>query len=354
MICFAWSGFPQYAARCIAAFVRATAEKVVVIGTRPDVPIEGMEALVGCPVYWVDENAETHTLRELLGELPRLFVVSGWSIPSFNRFRDEVRADGGKVIAMNDGNFIFSLKEVARALRFRLKYRRLYDAFFVPGKSGRRLMRFYGVSDRLIVEGMYSADASVFHDGKPLGERPKRMVYVGRFNERKNVLRLCEAFLAADGPERGWILALYGCGPLEAQLPKHPAIEINAFVQPEQLGDVYRNARCFALASLEEHWGLVVHEGALSGCVLLLSGCIGAAEDFLGPHNGYTFNPLSVESMRDAMQKVFEMDDHALVAARAESLELASRVGLDSFVAGVNYLMLTMSGMPANTVLSQE
>lgn len=337
MICFAWDGFPQYAARCVGAFVRSTTERVVVMATAPDVPIQGMDALAGCEVRWIVPT-ETLSLAEALGEIPRLLVVSGWCIPAFNRIRDEVRVGGGKVVVMNDGNFIPSLKEAMRALRFRLKYRRLYDAFFVPGKSGRRLMRFYGVPDRLIAEGMYSADASVFHDGKPLEERPKRMVYVGRFNERKNVLRLCEAFLAAGGPVQGWTLALYGCGPLESQLPKHPAIEINAFVQPEQLGDVYRNARCFALASLEEHWGLVVHEAALSGCVLLLSNCIGAAEDFLCSENGVTFAPKQIAAMAVAMGRVFSMNDTALRRAHTVSLAQASRFGLNTFVAGVEDL----------------
>ena len=40
MICFAWDGFPQYAARCVGAFVKTTSEQVVVVGTRPDVPVE--------------------------------------------------------------------------------------------------------------------------------------------------------------------------------------------------------------------------------------------------------------------------------------------------------------------------
>ena len=38
----AWPGLPDYAARCIRAVIERSAVSVAVIGTRPDVPIEGL------------------------------------------------------------------------------------------------------------------------------------------------------------------------------------------------------------------------------------------------------------------------------------------------------------------------
>lgn len=339
MICFAWSGFPQYAARCIGAFVRQTTEEVVVIGTTPDVPIKGMEALAGCPVYWVKPNEQVDIVQ-LIGQIPSHLFVSGWGIPAFNGMADVVRAAGGKVIASNDANYIFSFKEILRALRFRFLLKHKYDAFFVPGNAGVKLMRFYGAPNDKIVPGMYAADATLFKDGGDLIQRPKKMVYVGRLCERKNVRGLCKAFIEAKGPEKGWTLELYGCGEQKDLLPKdNPAIQIHDFLQPEQLAAVYRRARCFVLASFEEHWGLVVHEAALSGCVLLLSDCIGAAKDMLAQENGVTFNPKSLPSFVNAMEKVFAMDDKALIRAREVSLEMAKTKGTDAFIAGVNRLL---------------
>lgn len=37
MICFAWGGFPQYAARLVGAFVKSTDERVCVVGKPPAV-----------------------------------------------------------------------------------------------------------------------------------------------------------------------------------------------------------------------------------------------------------------------------------------------------------------------------
>lgn len=342
MICFVWDGFPQYAARCVGAFVKSTSEKVVVVATRPKVPIEGMEKVCGCTVHWVDFD-EKRPLKEVLGEVPRAAILSGWFSSLFNRWRDEVRAQGGRAIAMCDNNWMgWSLREFVKALRFRLLFRNKYDGFFVPGTSGVKLLQFYGVEREKIATGMYSADASIFHDGKPLPEREKKIVYVGQFIERKNVRRMLEAFVRSryevEG-DSGWELHLYGSGPLKDELNQtikqsnNQTIHIHDFVQPEQLASLYQSARIFCLPSLWEHWGLVVHEAALSGCALLLGNRTGAADDLLVEgKNGWAFDPYSVDDMARVMKIVMGADDATLTAMQTESLRMAKNVSLANFV----------------------
>lgn len=339
MICFCWVQLPQYAARCIGAFVKSTTEKVVVVATRPKVPIEGMDNVVGCDIKWINSESEGPSLKDHLGEAPRALFVSGWAIPIFNRYRDEVRAVGGRVFAMSDGNAASWWVTAMRAVRFRLKYRARYDGYFVPGVSGSRLFRVFGVKQRKIATGLYSADASLFHDGLPLQQREKRMIFVGRFEPVKNVIALCKAFRDAEGESNGWRLDLYGCGSLREYLRDGEGVFIHDFLQPPQLADAYRGARVFVLPSVREPWGLVVHEAALSGCVLLLSNCIGAAEDLMGKHNGFRFNPKKMQEIAEAMRRTFRMTDGELEIAHGESLERAAAISLGRFVAGVKQLL---------------
>ena len=203
MIVFAWDGFPQYAARCVGAFVRTTNERVMVVATRPDVPIEGMEKLCGCPVHWISPD-EPFNLSTFQPFNLSTFFVTGWKVPAFNRLRDQVRAKGGRIICMLDNNmmgrglFDFGFRdcliEIVKALRFRLTLRKHFDGFIVPGRAGRRLLRFYGVPDGKIFEGFYAADESLFTPGPAIEDRPKKIIYVGQLCERKNVRRLVEAF----------------------------------------------------------------------------------------------------------------------------------------------------------------
>lgn len=333
MIIFAWKEFPQYAARCIGAFVRATDESVVVVATRPLVPINGMESVCNCPVHWID-GAGSFDCPVRHGEGIALFTT-GWDVPAFNRLRDQVRARGGRTICLVDNNFIPSFVEIIRAIRFNLLFRRHYDAFVVPGRSGRKLLRFYGVPDDMIREGSYAADESLFTPGPALAERPKRIVYVGQFCERKNVKRLVEAFrrslevLRSGGLDVGaWSLGMYGSGPLKEKLValagtgRDGTVEVHDFLQPEELAAKYREARIFCLPSVEEHWGLVVHEAALSGCALLLSNRVGAADDLLEEGvNGLAFDPYDIGDMSakfaQAMARTFETED---VSERARGM----------------------------------
>ncbi len=354
MICFNWTGFPQYGARCIRAFVNALhEERCVVVAMRPDVPIRGMDELAGCPVIWVTPD-ERRGIAEVCGEMPKWIGISGWFSPLYNRWRDEVRAAGGRVICGSDNNLDFHgirsvIVETLKAIRFRLLYRSKYDYFLVPGRSGRRLMKFYGVPDDRIVEGSYGADETLFFNGAPLSERPKRMIYVGQLCERKNVLRMCEAFVAAN--ESGeWSLDLYGCGPLESTLKEYAdkksegRISVHPFAQPEELAEKYRKARLFCLPSLSEHWGLVVHEAALSGCVLLLSNRVGAVEDLLMPiekskGNGMSFDPYNVQAMEMGFRTAMTLTDDQLLVAQNTSCDLAQSFGPARFVASVKSML---------------
>lgn len=333
MICFAWNGFPQYAARCVGELVKKTNEKVVVVATTPSVPIKGMEDVCGCEVIWVKENCTIEEPLPFKVEDIKLLIVSGWATPAFNLLSSKVKSGGGKVVAMVDNNYIFSFKELLRAIRFRLLLKNKYDGFFVPGKSGRRLLRFYGVKDSLIKEGMYSADAKLFFSEKPLSQREKKIIFVGQLCNRKNVLRMIEAFRKANDKNE-WKLELYGCGPLKDQIKNGDGVSVYDFLQPEQLAEKYREARAFCLGSVEEHWGLVVHEAALSGCVLLLSDKVGAKEDLLSD-NGYLFNPYNVAEIESSFRRMMNMSDTELDLAQCNSVNKAKEINVEKFVHSV-------------------
>ncbi len=339
MICFAWRGFPQYAARCIRAFVPSTIEECRVVATPPKVPIQGMDKLTECPVHWI-KYGDKPSFIDLCGKVPDTLFIDGWATEEFNCLRDQVLNSGGRVFAMLDNNFIFSWKECLKAVRFQIKFRKLFNGYLVPGKSGQKLLTFYGAPKSRVFTGMYSADAGLFTSISEITNRPKTIVFVGELSKRKNIVPFTKAFLSiASEKRRDWRLEICGCGALKDQIPQDSAIVVHDFVQPEQLAAIYQKARIFALPSLEEHWGLVVHEGVLSGCVLLLSKQIGAAEDFIGAKNGVTFDAFNKKEMRQAIEKCITMTDEQFKLAQKESLELAHRISLQSFVNGCTSLI---------------
>lgn len=335
MICFAWEGFPQYAARCVGALVRSINERVVVLATRPGVPVKGMEELSNCEVHWVKAKTVID-LRQELGEIPRCLFSSAWWAPEFCNSWSIVRKNGGLVFGMIDNNYLPTIKCFLNGIRFRVCYAHRFDGFLVPGNSGVRLLRSYGVEDKKIAKGMYCADSSLFCSSIPLSKRHKSILYTGRLIGLKNVIRMSNAFLKANqevGEE--WKLEICGDGPLRNQLPRDSSIVTHGFVQPEFLAGLYQKMRCLVLPSFWDHWGMVVHEAALSGCMLLLSNRVGAADDFLSPNNGALFNPSDESEMVKAFCKVMTMTDEEMDNAGRISLQLAKSSDQNLFVQSV-------------------
>ena len=252
-----------------------------------------------------------------------------------------MRASGGKVCLLMDNNWRGDLRQMAGAPWFRAFQRRKFSAVLVPGKSGRRLARWYGMPDGKIFEGMYGADPQLFFNGPSLANRPKRIIFVGQYIERKGCVPLAQAFASVADRLPGWELWMYGSGPLQSAIPPHPAIKVNGFIQPEQLGALYRDARIFALPSNSEAWGLVVHEAALSGCQLLLSATVGAAPDFAMPANARTFRPGDEADLASAMVELAESAE--LSAAQLASVASARSHGPAEFARQVSAIVRQLS-----------
>lgn len=325
-----WNGLPPYAVAAIAAAIRRGPRKIVVASTRPSVPSPAeIEQSLGGRIHWIGTE-DACSFGDLGENVPAITFTAGWSVPSFMRLAREARRVGGKVVCMCDNSFRGDLRQVAGAVVYRLRYSRLFEHVWVPGKSSSRLMRFFGVPASRISEGLYTADTTVFTCTAPIESRPLRFVFAGQFIDRKNVLRLCEAFLrfrhAIAGP---CDLHLYGSGPLRDRMPAHPDIHVHPFATQSQLSAALNQARCLVLPSTLDHWGLVVHEAACCGTLLIASRATGAAQDLCLPTNSRLVDASSIDDIVGALHWVASLDPHELAVASRESRHLAAAFSIE-------------------------
>lgn len=343
MICIAWGGMPAYAACAIAKFVSVSTETVRLIGTPSDVPRTCSESIGGEVIHWVQDE-DSRSIYDVLGEVPRILVVSGWFIPSFNRFVAETKKAGGKVIVLLDHRWKFSVRTLLWVLHVRFSRLHQFDGFMVPGKSGMRLLRYAGVPRHKVAQGLYTADPGVFHDGAALEQREKRIIFVGRLDARKNILPFVEVFLDFAKTHPDWYLDCYGCGNMKDELlrivgGRSGQVRVHDFMQSAELAEHYRRSRVMVLPSLEDHWGVVVHEAALCGCAVLLSREVGAAEDLCTQVNGRVFTPTSRGEMMSVLQDMAQWDDSTWHAAHEESLRLAQTISPAVFASSLTILI---------------
>lgn len=339
-VVFLWPELPDYAARCLGALRQSSAEfNVHVVATKPKVPIIGMESSFGRTIIWLDGKAPA-SWRDLGLDVPDVLFVGGYSNIHFKRLELEARKSSAKIVLMSDNAWNASLKQVLiEPIRHKLLYRWRYDYVLVPGWAGAKLARRWGYSPEQIVTGMYGADISLFYPSCELFKRDKSIVFIGQLIERKNIKLLCEAFLVVCEKIPEWSLEVYGEGALADVLPRHPMISYNGFNQPAELASALRNARYLVLLSSSEHWGLVVHEAALSGCALLLSDKIGARHDLATDDNSIVCFSNTMEEVCNALLEFDKWSEHQWRKAQDCSIELSQKFGPQAFVDSIRGIL---------------
>lgn len=348
-IAFSWNGLPQYAARLLRAAIGRLGQDCAVVGSKPSVPVKGMEEALGQKVHWVDA-AKPVRWSDLGLPVPDIYFQSGWAYPAFSALGREVKQARGKIVGLSDANFRGDLRQrVLGPVAFRLVHRRHFDAMLVPGVQGTRLMRYFGMPASHIRQGMYGADPTLFNGGPPLAQRPKSFLFVGQFIPRKDVVGLARAFIKFAGRHPDWTLRITGSGAQRDEIPRHANIILEDFVQPEQLAERFRQVRFFVLPSLSEAWGLVVHEAALCGCALILSDTIGSARDMGSADNAISFKAGNEAALVDALERAAAFSDEQLQRAEAASRAHARKFGPDRFAAEVERLVSDLSGVPPKT-----
>jgi glycosyltransferase involved in cell wall biosynthesis len=130
-------------------------------------------------------------------------------------------------------------------------------------------------------------------DGDPL------FLFAGSLIERKNVVRLRDAFLAFG---RGALVVL-GDGPLRSELEGRPGIRVEGRVPHEVVPEYLAAADALVLPSLEEPLGQVLLE-AMASERSVVATRVGGPPEFVTPQAGALADPLSVDSIRAGLQHV--------------------------------------------------
>jgi hypothetical protein len=90
VIAVSWHGLPQYAARLLRVFCDQAHEEVAVVGTRPQVPVRGIEEALGRPIKWIEEAHASLIWSDIGMPIPDVYVQSGWGCRPFVSLGKEV------------------------------------------------------------------------------------------------------------------------------------------------------------------------------------------------------------------------------------------------------------------------
>jgi glycosyltransferase involved in cell wall biosynthesis len=202
--------------------------------------------------------------------------------------------------------------------------RRADHIITVSEYSARDIERLYGIP-RSRITVAYQAPAERFrprdkqncraHLEHAYGIRQPFLLYVGRLQARKNLVRLVEAFARVRSRHPDLILVMVGKPDLHYEkllarideLRLKEVVVFPGYISGDDLPLFYNAAELFVFPSIFEGFGLPVMESMASGLPTITSAgsCL---EEIVGG-GGLLIDPMSVDSIADAITRLLENPD---------------------------------------------
>jgi glycosyltransferase involved in cell wall biosynthesis len=277
------------------------------------------------------KNSNRGELKQLLAQInPTAIVCSGWMDSDYNAMAKAYCRQIPVVLTL-DNWWTGSLKQWLAVLTSPFFIHRHFNRAWVPGAPQQHFAEKLGFQDQKLATGFYCADPGPFekiHEIRKNRQPSKKLLYIGRYLDVKGIQELWSAFerLSDDFPE--WELHCIGTGDLWDKRTIHPKIVHHGFKQPDELAAHLEDAACFVMPSKKEPWGVVLHEMAIAGLPLLVSGQVGAAMRFLEyGKNGFSFDINGLESaLRSFLSlpssKPLEMGEHSNLLGAKDHLNV--------------------------------
>jgi glycosyltransferase involved in cell wall biosynthesis len=156
----------------------------------------------------------------------------------------------------------------------------------------------------------------------PGGGRP-RFLCIGALTERKNVVRLADAFERL----REGTLTFLGDGPLRPRLEGRSNVELAGSVGHDEIPARIAQAHVVCQPSLIEPFGQAVLEGMACGRSVVATR-IGGPPEFVPPEAGVLADPLDVEALTQALRSTAALpcpNPAARAAAEAHDVRVQAR-----------------------------
>lgn len=318
-----WTGLSGYLNACLKELAARENVEIFVAHRAPvqEAPFdEGQFSWIQNRLMWRTAS-ELEVLEERLRAFrPNLLMFAGWAVPAY---RKAAKAQQGKCLRiMTMDNCWLAMPKQKLATWVAPYYiHPLADMAWVPGERQAIFARKLGFSQRSILRGLYCCDQKSIEEnfiarvaeGRSV---PRAFLFVGRFVQEKGIDTLVKAYdIYRDNSADPWPLICCGTGPLQHLLANKPGIQVEGFLQPEQLRSRFGSSGCLVLPSDFEPWAVVVHEAASAGLLILASENVGSTVHLVqAGYNGYIFGGKDVEGLAALMMQVDAMPDKRLDA----------------------------------------
>jgi glycosyltransferase involved in cell wall biosynthesis len=206
-----------------------------------------------------------------------------------------------------------SLKDKIITAPFRLIFRYLFKRSAMVVSLGGRLtgilQQLAGANGKVVV--LPNAVNIPAEMNRSFTNLPVKFLFVGRFAFNKGIGILLDAImeLNKEGYENKMFFNLVGKGPLYDEFKsiyQAPNIHFAGFADDNELSALYRSSDVFVLPTLFEGMPTVVLEAMCYSMPVIVTD-VGATRELVDESNGFIIEKNSVDSLKKAMLKYFNM-----------------------------------------------
>src|SRR5580700_7690894 len=335
-----WQAMSGYFNACLKALA-ATSDVSVAVAYKTasdEAPFDESQFAWLSPSYRWQKAPQAALVRNLLSEArPDAVLVSSWHIAGYRAVLKEIRRPVPRILCM-DNQWRGTAKQWLGRLTWRQSIRPYYDGVFVPGDRQAYFARRLGFRTEHMMRGLYSADMSAFLP--PVSgseERQDSFLFAGRLVKDKGIEVLAEAYaLYRELVVEPWPLLVAGTGPEVGALRGMQGVRLLGFLQPLDLPRAMWSATAVVCPSLFEPWGVVVHEAACAGLIIICSEAVGAGVHLVQDgYNGFVVPTGNATELAKSFRAVTNMSNGQRHAMSAASLSLSGQFSPDRWAAYV-------------------
>ncbi|MEM6821198.1 MAG: glycosyltransferase family 4 protein [Verrucomicrobiota bacterium] len=233
--------------------------------------------------------------------------------PALRKIPFLLRGDSHRLVAAG------GIKRYVKDCITRLLFQR-FSAFLFCGEANRNYFLNHGACESELFFCPHSIDSNQFNEQSSyeatkslkrqwkVPESDIVLLFVGKFEEKKQPLELIEAFNQISTDRTS--LVFIGSGSLKNEMLKksgnNPKIRICEFSNQSEMPDIYRAADLVILPSLGsyETWGLVIQESLFCGTPVLVSDHVGCYQDLVASkEQGWVFQAGNLQSLKETLNR---------------------------------------------------
>jgi glycosyltransferase involved in cell wall biosynthesis len=228
---------------------------------------------------------------------PNLIFIGGWT-NEFIKIARIAKKNSSKVVLMMDNSKKKNLRQFFGKIYFNFFYKKNINYYWVPGKSSKKLLNYFGISNKFIFTNLYNVNEKIFYNFN-FKNRNNNIVYVGQLIIRKNINLLVNVFKKINLKLKKTKLIFITNTKQNNFNLKNKNIIVKKNLSPTQIAKVLNKVKYFVMLSKEDHWPLAVLEAACCGCFLFLSNKVGNCTDFTNNNNSLIFDSFNENLIAD-------------------------------------------------------